>query len=86
MKATNKKKLKKNKNKLEIVMYMYVLYKRHNLDDNEKIIGIYQDKNKVIKIMTELFEKNKNYCYYIMDYKLNELSDGKLIEYLCKDC
>lgn len=67
-------------------MYLYVLYKRHNLDDNEKIIGIYQDKDNVIKIMNELFEKNKNYCYSIKFYPLNELNDGKLIKYLYENC
>jgi len=36
-------------------MYVYILYKRHNLDDHEKIIGIFEYKNNVIKLMNELF-------------------------------
>jgi hypothetical protein len=67
-------------------MYVYVLLKRHDFDDHEEIIGIYEDENKVLKIMNELFEKNKNYCYSVKFYPLNELNDGKLIKYLCEDC
>lgn len=60
-------------------MYIYVLFKRHNLEDNEKIIGIYEDKEYVIKIMNELFEKNKNFCYTVKLYSLNEINEGKII-------
>lgn len=64
---------------------MYILLKRHNLDDNEKIIGIYDNKNIVIKIMNELYRKNKDFCYVVTYYNLNELDDGKIIAYLTVD-
>ena len=63
---------------------MYILFKRHPLDDNEKIIGVFDDKDKVLKLMNELFQ-NDNYCYSVMYYSLNDIGSGHTIAYITGD-
>ena len=63
---------------------MYILSKRHPLDDNEKIIGVFQDKDMVLKIMNELFQ-NDNYCYSVVYYPLNELNIGVKVACIVSD-
>lgn len=63
---------------------MYILKKRHPLDDNEKIIGVFDDKDKVLKLMNELFESD-GHCYLVKYYPLNDLDSGKTIAYITRD-
>lgn len=63
---------------------MYILFKRYPLYDNEKIIGVFDNKDKVLKLMNELFQ-NDNYCYSVMYYSLNDVSCGHTIAYITGD-
>lgn len=60
---------------------MYILYKRHDLDDHETIVGVFDNKELVIKTMNELFEKD-NHCYSVMYYELNQINSGKVIAFI----
>jgi hypothetical protein len=63
---------------------MYILFKRHPLEDNEKIIGIFDNKDIVFDYMNKLYEKDY-YCYSIMYYPLNEINNGKVIYYISEE-
>jgi len=63
---------------------MYILFKRHPLDDIEKIIGIFNNKELALKNMNALFEQD-GYCYSITYYPLNELNNGNTIAYITSE-
>lgn len=63
---------------------MYILFKRHNLDDNERIIGVFDDKEIALKKMNELFSQG-HHCYSVVYYPLNELNIGVKVACIVSD-
>jgi hypothetical protein len=63
---------------------MYILLKRHPLEDDDKIIGVFDDKNIALSYMNNLYEKDF-YCYTVMYYPLNNIDTGKIVSYITSD-
>jgi len=63
---------------------MYILLRRHPLEDDDKIIGVFDDKNVALNHMNKLYEKDY-YCYTVMYYELNNINTGKIISYITSD-
>lgn len=63
---------------------MYILLRRHLLEDDENVMGIFADKNIAINKMNELFEID-NQCYLVIFYELNKICNGKLVSYITSD-